>query len=159
MMVLSLGGKGYSCAQIVILGGLMLMGRENPDLVRAMGGLAQGVGNSGNTCGALAGGACLIALHTAKGHDGEMPLENGPALMDELVSWFQDELCNGGPVTCDAILERAAADSATAGATSPDAFPDRRMQPALCGGLVAQVWEKALTLLQAYGIDPTEGRS
>jgi hypothetical protein len=48
MLVLRLGGKGYSCAQIVIQGGLLCLGRENPDLLRAMAGLAHGGGGSGD---------------------------------------------------------------------------------------------------------------
>lgn len=146
LMVLELGSKHYSCAQIVLLGGLRLLGRENPDLIRAMAGLAQGMGGSGNICGALGGGLCLLALHTAKGKDDELPLESGPLLMEELITWFQEDCCQGGPMTCDALL-------GTDGGTA-----DRRMQPQQCGALVARVWEKAVGLLSTHGIDPTEGR-
>jgi C_GCAxxG_C_C family probable redox protein len=104
MLVLELGSKGYSCAQIVMAGALGLMGRENPDLLRAMAGLAQGVGWSGEICGALAGGVCLIALHTGKGQDAEDALPEAGPLMNDLVEWFREELCAGGAITCDAIL-------------------------------------------------------
>jgi len=66
MWLLELGAKGYSCAQMLVIGALRLMGRENPDLVRAVAGLAQGVG-CGELCGALSGGACLLSLYTGKG--------------------------------------------------------------------------------------------
>ncbi len=147
MMILELGSKGYSCAQILLAGGLRLMGRENPDLVRAMAGLAQGVGCSGNICGAVSGGACLIALHTGKGLDNEQPITAGQALMEELLDWFRSEVCAGGEITCDALL----------GVTQENGVC-RLMEPVRCGDLVAKVWEKALALLLAAGIDPSLGR-
>ncbi len=151
MMVLELGGKGYSCAQIILAGGLRLMGRENTDLLRSMAGLAQGVGCSGGICGALAGGVCLIALHTGKGHDDETALENGPILMNELVEWFRQEKCGGGDITCDAILGGGPA-------YGKEDASCRTMEPVLCGGLVAAVWDKALSLLIENGVDPSQGR-
>lgn len=148
MMVLELGGKGYSCAQMVIIGGLRLMGRENPDLVRAMAGLAQGVGCSGEICGALSGGVCLLALHTGKGTDDEDALPGAVPLMDTLVEWFRNEMCSGGGITCDAIL----------GAPQAGGQSGRAMDAGRCGALVAQTWNKAVTLLSENGIDPTLGR-
>ncbi|MDL2207466.1 C-GCAxxG-C-C family protein [Desulfovibrio sp. OttesenSCG-928-M16] len=151
LLVLELGSKGYSCAQMVLIGGLRLMGRDNPDLVRAMSGLAQGVGLSGEICGALAGGACLIGLHMGKGLDSEEALPEGQVLMDELLQWFREELCQGGSVTCDAILGTAE-DCAKGDASC------RGMDPARCGALVAATWSKAVTLLAQADIDPAQGR-
>ena len=145
MMVLELGSKGYSCAQIVVAGGLRLLGRENPDLVRAMAGLAQGVGCSGEICGALSGGVCLIAMHTAKGADNEDPLPEAQPLMNALVEWFREEECSGGGISCDAILEDSGA-------------CNRQMDAIRCGKLVADVWNRAVNLLVENGIDPTQGR-
>lgn len=147
LMVLELGSKGYSCAQMVLAGGLRLMGRDNPDLLRAMGGLAQGVGCSGEICGALSGGVCLIALHTEKGRDAEDALPQGPGIMNELVEWFREEAGAGGAVTCDALL----------GNTSR-ATGERGMDAGRCGELVARTWNKAVSLLVENGIDPTLGR-
>lgn len=147
LMILELGAKGYSCAQMVIIGGLRLMGRDNPDLVRAMGGLAQGVGRGGEICGALSGGVCLIALHTEKGRDDEDALTAGAVLEEELMEWFRSELCGGGPVTCDAILGCSG--------TGGDC---RSMDVGVCGNLVARTWEKAVSLLAENDIDPTLGR-
>lgn len=151
LLVLEMGSKGYSCAQMVLAGGLRLMGRDNPDLLRAASGLAQGVGLSGEICGALSGGVCLIGLHTGKGHDGEEPLPMAAALMDELVSWFRGELCAGGAVTCDAIL--GVGEDCPGGEASC-----RGMDPQRCGALVAQTWSRAVTLLAENGIDPGQGR-
>lgn len=145
VMILELGANGYSCAQMVVVGGLRLMGRDNPDLVRAMAGLAQGGGCSGELCGALSGGLCLMAMHTAKGMDGEDALPTADLLMDTLVEWFRAELCNGGGITCDAIA------GGQAGCRGG-------MRASLCGPLVAKTWEKTVALLLENGIDPTLGR-
>lgn len=147
MMVLEFGSKGYSCAQIILAAGLRLMGRENPDLVRTMSGLAQGVGGSGNICGALVGGVCLIGLHTGKGLDDEEPFAAAPLLLAELTDWFQAGLCGGGAITCDAMLESVGLEAAHA-ARSPH-----------CAGLVAAVWEKTIAILRKNGFDPSLGRA
>lgn len=146
LMVLELAGKGYSCAQMVIIGGLRLMGRENPDLVRAMSGLAQGVACSGGVCGAFSGGACLIGLYCGKGLDAEAPRPEYPLLMDALLEWFREEAKAGGAVSCDAILGLN------------QAAVCRGMDPERCGTLVAACWTKAVSLLVEYNIDPMQGR-
>ncbi|MDR0826795.1 MAG: C-GCAxxG-C-C family protein [Desulfovibrio sp.] len=142
MMLLELSGKGYSCAQMVMIGGLRLMGRENPDLVRAMGGLAHGVGGCGEICGALSGAVCLISLHSGKGLDHEEPHLDHLLIMDELIEWFRADLCGGGGISCAEILDT----------------PDRVMNRMLCGRLVGGAWTKAVELLAGYGIDPSLGR-
>ncbi|MDR1945646.1 MAG: C-GCAxxG-C-C family protein [Desulfovibrio sp.] len=151
MLVLDMGSRHYSCAQIVMTGGLRLMGRDNPDLIRAMAGLAQGVGYSGEICGALAGGICLVALHTAKCTDDEETLPEARPLMNTLVEWFREEHCKGGAITCDALLaeERAGGDGVGA---------HGGMHAAICGELVASVWNKTIVLLAENGIDPSLGR-
>jgi len=154
IMVLELGSKGYSCAQIVIIGSLRLMGEDNENLVRAMAGLAQGIGNTGNMCGALAGGLCMLSMYAAKGNDFEQALPQLPLLMDELVHWFTSEMCGGKAITCDAILGINDSNN------SNDAHvPIRTMDSQHCGLLVAKVWEKCVSLLRKYEIDPTVERS
>jgi hypothetical protein len=141
-MILELGAKGYGCAQILLAGGLRLLGRDNPDLLRAMGGLAQGGGGSGELCGALSGGFCLIGLYCGKGSDGELPDGREILLMEGLLSWFRDQPFARVGLTCDAILGKAASG----------------MDPALCGEIVSGVWQTVLTLLLENGLDPGEGR-
>jgi hypothetical protein len=141
LMLSELYGKGYNCAQIVMIGGLRLMGRENPDLVRAMGGLVHGVGDSGEICGAISGAACLVSLHAGKGLDDEYPHPDGLLIMDELIGWFRDEICGGGAITCDALMDD----------------PNRVMRGRLCGKLLGASLHKAVKLLSQYGIDPAGG--
>ena len=52
--------QGFHCAQVLLIMGLEHQGKEDPDLIRAMNGLSGGLGFQGKTCGALAGGACLL---------------------------------------------------------------------------------------------------
>jgi len=148
MMVMELAGQGYSCAQIVILGGLGLMGRENPDLVRAMGALANGA-SCGDLCGALTGGLCLLSLHCGKGLEDERPQPGGRTLAGALIKWFrQEELKDQIPPTCRAIFEAAGQE-----------FQNGEMNPAVgCADLVAHTWTRAVELLRDNNIDPSEGR-
>jgi hypothetical protein len=133
--------KGYNCAQIVMIGGLRLMGRDNPDLVRAMGGLVHGVGDSGEICGAISGAACLVSLHMGKGLDDERPHPDGMLIMDELIGWFREEMCGGGAITCSALIDD----------------PGRVMHGRLCGRLLGACLHKAAQLLAQYGVDPARG--
>ena len=68
LKMLELSGQGFHCSQILLFLGLEAQGKSNPDLIRAMSGLAGGVGFCGDTCGALTGGACLIARTPVAGH-------------------------------------------------------------------------------------------
>jgi len=151
MWLLELGAKGYSCAQMLVIGALRLMGRENPDLVRAVAGLAQGVG-CGELCGALSGGACLLSLYTGKGRDSEMPHDKGTLLVSELTDWFANELCQGNGVACVAIINRILE-------SVEDCEPSdkRRICEIHCINMVAKVWEKCLELLRENGFDTTTG--
>lgn len=148
LMVMELAGQGYSCAQIVMIGGLRLMGRENPDLGRAMAALANGA-SFGDLCGALTGGMCLIAVHTAKGLDDEHPLPGARTLTNALIKWFtQEELKGRIKPTCRAIFEAAGLN-----------LEIGEMNPAAgCGDLVARTWTRAIQILQENNIDPTLGR-
>ncbi len=148
IMVMELAGQGYSCAQIIIIGGLGLMGRDNPDLVRAMGALANGA-SCGVLCGALTGGLCLLSLHTGKGLDDERPLPGGKTLAGALIKWFrQVELGGRIAPTCEAIFEAAGQD-----------YQSGAMNPAVgCADLVAHTWVRAVELLRDNNLDPAEGR-
>ena len=57
--LMALRKQGFYCSQIILLKGLEMQGKSNPDLVRAMHGLAGGLGFAGDLCGALTGGAAV----------------------------------------------------------------------------------------------------
>jgi hypothetical protein len=102
--LLELGRAGFQCSQILVLLGLELQGKQNPDLVRSMQGLCQGMA-AGETCGALTGGACLLGLYAGRGEHDE---EDDPRLLfmlDELVDWFKAGYGQSfGSLRCDDIV-------------------------------------------------------
>lgn len=100
-----LKAQGFFCSQILIMLGLELQGRENPDLVRAMQGLAGGLGFTGETCGALTGGACLLGLYAGKGQPEEQENLRLNFMIEDLVKWFKAGYGQEyGGIRCDEIL-------------------------------------------------------
>ncbi len=86
-----LARQGFHCSEVLVLMGLEARGKANPDLIRTVGALAGGVGFSGDICGALTGGACLLGLYGGRGSAAE---EEGPRLrlmISELTEWFTAE--------------------------------------------------------------------
>ncbi|MCU0493924.1 MAG: C-GCAxxG-C-C family protein [Chloroflexaceae bacterium] len=102
---MALGRQGFFCSQILMLQGLALQGKENPELVRAMQGLAGGIGFTGGTCGALSGGACLLSLYAGKGSAEEDEDLRLLVMIGELNAWFQQRFGEQyGGIDCSTIL-------------------------------------------------------
>jgi hypothetical protein len=129
--------QGFFCSQILMILGLELQGLENPQLVRAMHGLAGGLGFTGETCGALTGGACLLALYAGKGQPVD---EDDPRLLfmvDDLVKWFKAGYGQDyGDIRCETILSGAP-----------------NVQAARCPVMVAGTFQKVKELLVENGFD------
>ncbi len=53
---------GHTCGHILVKLALEAQGRDDPDLVRAMSGLALGMGQGFN-CGSLTAGCCVLGLY------------------------------------------------------------------------------------------------
>lgn len=106
--------QGFYCSQILMLMGLEMQGKENPDLIRATHGLAGGLGFTGELCGALSGGAALLGLYAGKG---TAPDEEDPRLdfmITDLVNWFKQEyIPRYGSIRCEDILNGDAKNKAT----------------------------------------------
>jgi hypothetical protein len=102
--ILELGRARFQCSQILVLLGLELQGRSNPELIRSMQGLCAGMA-AGETCGALTGGACLLGQYAGRGEQGE---EDDPRLLfmlDEFVEWFRAGYGEDyGSLRCDDIV-------------------------------------------------------
>ncbi len=60
--IIELSSMGYHCSQMIMIMTLEAIGEENPQLVKALGGLGGGIGYCGDTCGCLTGGACAIGF-------------------------------------------------------------------------------------------------
>lgn len=136
--ILELGRERYQCSQILVQLGLEMLGRENPELVRAMHGLCAGM-SAGETCGALTGGACLLGLYAGRGEPDE---DDDPRLLfmlEEFVDWFRDGYGQEyGSLRCDDIVGPCAQHLA-----------DR------CPAMVDGVFRKVKDLLLANGFELT----
>jgi C_GCAxxG_C_C family probable redox protein len=130
----SLAKDGFKCSQIMMALALKRQGKEEPNLIRAMGGLIVGVGYTGKICGALTGGACLISLYAGRGRVDEKEHPKLWPMIEGFVEWFESEVGeNKGIIDCDKILERE-------GATSPG--------PEICGPIVVKAYRKAIAILE-----------
>jgi hypothetical protein len=139
--MMELSEKGYYCSQILLTLALEAQGKQNPDLIRAAGGLALGAGHGTGTCGALEGAACLIALYGGKGRDAERENDAFWPMLAELWEWFEADVgAKYGGVRCDDILS--------------DGTPRRQR----CGPIVAATYARVMEILTEHGIDPTEPR-
>ena len=109
--LMTLGGKGYTCSQNMIIMALEIRGETNPALTRAMAGLSYGCGNSRGTCGALTGGACVLGLYAGKGTDEEDPSEMLFPMTQELSDWFRERTAEHGGIDCETIVGEGRSDA------------------------------------------------
>ena len=141
LQMMRLKSKGYCCAQIILVLALETQRKTNADLVRLMAGLCFGINWSGEVCGALSGGACLISLYAGKGADEEVPDSQYMTMMGEHVEWFtraaEDEY---GGTRCHEIIEK---------------FPDR----SICSLIVADTYKKCMDILLSHGFDRAAGKN
>ncbi len=136
MRMMELKQQGFFCSQILLSMALEDRGESNPALIRAARGLAGGLGFAGETCGALSGGACLLALYAGKGLPDEPDDPRTDQMVQELVAWFKEEHGqNYGGIRCDDILADEAAN-----------------MKSRCPNLVITTYEKAKELLEKYGV-------
>lgn len=131
--MLELSQQGFYCAQILLILALESEGKENPDLVRAMGGLNGGLGNSGGICGCLTGGACFLSYYAGKGEEDELAHPDGDAMIQELTQWFREYTAEYGSPDCKNILEG-----------------DSRNKIQRCPILMEAVLEKCMALLEEH---------
>ncbi len=127
--------QGFYCSQILVLLGLENLGKDDPDLVRAMHGLALGLG-AGEVCGALTGGAALLGLYAGRGAADVMEYPRLKAMLQELVAWFKATYGEPfGGIRCDEILG------------------DDPQHQERCGEMVLGTYEKVTALLVENGFD------
>jgi len=135
--LMALRQQGFYCSQIIMLQGLEMTGKSNPDLVRAMHGLAGGLGFSGELCGALTGGASLLGLYAGKGVPEQPEDPRLDFMIADLVNWFKAEYGEQfGGIRCAEIL---------AG--------DGQNKTVRCPVMVMGVLQKVKELLVENGVD------
>ncbi|MBI5845442.1 MAG: C_GCAxxG_C_C family protein [Deltaproteobacteria bacterium] len=129
--------NGYNCSQILMDLTLKQLGRNNPDLVRAMSGLGDGCGFFQETCGVMTSAACVISLFAGKGADDENEERYLLPMLQDLNDWFQEEI-----------------GAKYKGTRCRDIVGDLVGTPSgkqICGGVVLMAWAKVNELLQSYG--------
>ncbi|MCL6479155.1 MAG: C-GCAxxG-C-C family protein [Peptococcaceae bacterium] len=143
LRMFELARQGFSCSQILLIMGLEAQGKHDVEIIRAMAGLAGGMGFSGETCGALTGGACLLGLYAGKGTPGEQSHDKFDLMVSELVDWFKQQTAEYGGITCGHILG-----------------DDLRYKTVSvrCGNIVRDTYEKVKEILLNYGINPAGAR-
>ncbi len=144
MRLISLKAKGYPCSQMMMIMALEEQGQENPSLVRAMAGLANGLGICSGSCGALSAGACILALYGARGDDDEKEAPTFNPMLAELNEWFNERTKMHGSSLCHDITEGQAGSVPMA---------------TRCGQLIAETYDKVIELLVNNGIDPGFARN
>ena len=82
---------GYTCGQILVKLALEAQGRDNPDLVRAMSGLALGMGQGFN-CGSLTGGCCVLGLYGGRSDENQPGHPRFDIMVEEFSGWFESEM-------------------------------------------------------------------
>lgn len=131
--------QGFYCSQIIMSMGLEMQGKSNPELIRAMHGLAGGLGFSGELCGALTGGASLLGLYAGKGTSEQEEDLRLSFMIQDLVKWFKAEYSEQfGGIRCEEIL---------AG--------DSQNQVRRCPVMVSGVFQRVKELLVENGYDPS----
>jgi len=133
--MMELAQQGFHCAEILLLMGLEGQGKVNPDLIRAVSGLSGGVGSSGDLCGAVTGGACLLGLYSGRGSAEDEEDPRLRIMISDLLDWFsmEQEKRYGGVHCRDIIGE------------------DPRNMLERCPRIVSAVYRKVRSLLDDNG--------
>lgn len=134
--IAQLHAEGFYCSQILVILGLERQGKSSPELVRAMAGLANGLGDCGKICGVLTGAACLLGLYAGRGERQEEENRLLNVMIQELVAWFEERFAKDyGGVDCRSIL-------------GEDAW-NRLLR---CPGLVSETYFKTMAILEENGL-------
>ncbi len=132
-----LAGQGFHCSDVLLIMGLEAQGKDNPDLIRTVGALAGGVGFTGDICGALTGGACLLGLYGGRGSGQEDEDPRLRMMITELSEWFAAENTDRyGGIHCRDIVG-----------------DDPQNIVARCPRIVGGVYRKVRTILAEHGFE------
>ena len=134
--ILDLSRYGYFCSQIL---GILLMetiGEENPELIKALGGLNGGVGYSQGCCGCMTGGCCIISYFTGKGADTGLEHPEHKQALGEFTEWFKEEMMvEYGGTDCTDITK---------------GNPAKRLEE--CPAIIASTYQKCMEILGERGL-------
>jgi len=128
---------GMKCSHVLMTLALEARGETDPKLVRAMSGLALGMGQGFN-CGALSAGCCVLGLHAGRAREDEADDPRFAAMLDDFSGWFHTlaEKRWGG-IDCADIMKF-----------------DPALKAERCPALIAEVWDEVVATLREKGLDP-----
>ena len=128
---------GDTCGHVLAKLALESVGRDNPDLVRAMSGLAVGMGR-GLNCGCLTGGCCVLGFYGGRADDSESVHPRFDVMIEEFSGWFETTMTETyGGIDCKDVIN----------------FDPARMQER-CPGLILESWRKIREILEKNRVDP-----
>ena len=134
--IMELSRYGYFCSQILAILMLEAVGEENPQLVQAMAGLNGGIGFSGDVCGCMAGGCCILSYFTGKPDADTYDSPHHKPALGEFTQWFTDEMeMEYQSVDCRDITR---------------GNPAKRVQ--YCPQIIAMTFEKCMEILEERGL-------
>ena len=132
--------SGLKCSHVLMLLALEARGRSDPQLVKAMSGLAFGLGQGFN-CGCLTAGCAVIGLYAGRAGEADDDDPRFAATLDDFSGWFHAMAKDTwGGIDCADIMKF-----------------DEALQAARCPALIATVWERLQATLLDHGIDPAAG--
>jgi hypothetical protein len=127
---------GMKCSDVVMQLALDARGESNPALIKAMSGLAFGVGGGAN-CGAFTGGACVLGLVLGRGEPDGTDDPRLAVALEEFGGWFQAAMVERhGGINCADIMR----------------FDEGRRR-SICPALIGEVWERVNAVLAEQGAD------
>lgn len=130
--------SGLKCSHILMKLALEAQGRDDPELVRVMSGLALGMGQGFN-CGALSGGCCVLGLHAGRAGEEETDDPRFAPLIDEFTGWFHLSARERfGGIDCADIMKF-----------------DPALKQERCPALIGEVWDRLNEILEDHGFDPS----
>ena len=129
--------QGDTCGHILAKLALESVGRDNPDLVRALSGLALGMGR-GLNCGCLTGGCCILGFYGGRVGESETVHPRFDVMIEEFSGWFQTTMTERyGGVDCKDVID----------------FDPVRMRER-CPGLILDAWAKIREILEKNRVNP-----
>jgi len=134
--MLQLSSQGFACTQIMMQLVLDEEEKVNPDLIRSLGALNNGLRDSGQICGALTGGACVISYFAGQGEADEMSDPAYDRMTQQLYDWFASEMTERyGGITCPVMLRG-----------------DQKNKLKVCPPVVEETFNKALEILDEHDL-------
>ncbi|MDR3374181.1 MAG: C-GCAxxG-C-C family protein [Ancalomicrobiaceae bacterium] len=129
--------SGLKCSHVLMLLALEARGESDPRLVKAMSGLALGLGQGFN-CGCLTAGCAVIGLYAGRADAADDEDPRCAAAIDDFSGWFHAMAKDAwGGIDCADIMQF-----------------DEALQAQRCPTLIASVWDRLEATLADHGIDP-----